>query len=149
LRPPLLDYGLKSALNELADNLMELSQDNIIIRVDLDPDNGRYDALIELYVFRIIQEACGNSIRHGQAQKILISGSLDSQQINLVVHDDGIGFMASQGLGLNNLIANEHFGLAGMVERAELIGAVLKITSEPKAGTVVQLILNLNGSKVP
>lgn len=148
LRPPLLDYGLEPALNELAENLMELSQDNVRILVELDPGDNRYDSLIELYVFRIIQEACQNSIRHGQAQKITISGSLESEQINLSVRDDGSGFNAGRGLALNDLIANEHFGLAGMVERAELIGADLKISSQPQKGTVVLFHLPINGSNL-
>ena len=69
--------------------------------------------------------------------------------MDLCVQDNGAGFNVSQGLALNDLIANEHFGLAGMVERAELIGANLRFTSDPGSGTKVYLSLTLSGTVLP
>jgi signal transduction histidine kinase len=140
LRPPLLDYGLGPAFDELAENLMERSNDKVDVKVDLQSNGNRYESLTELYLFRIIQEACENALHHGQADTISISGRLDPQQIDLLIEDNGLGFEAKKGLELNNLIANEHFGLVGMVERAKLINAEIHLDSAPNAGTRIRII---------
>jgi signal transduction histidine kinase len=96
--------------------------------------------MTELYLFRIIQEACENALQHGQADTILISGRLDPQQIDLLIEDNGIGFDAAESLELSNLIAKEHFGLVGMVERAKLINAEIHLDSAPGAGTRIRIL---------
>ena len=140
LRPPMLNYGLKSALEELADNLMERSKETVSVMVGLQSDGSRYPSEVELHLFRIIQEACENALRHAQAKSIKISGSLNAQEINLHLQDDGIGFYPGEALDLDTLIAKKHFGLAGMVERAAIIGARVGIESGSKEGTRLQII---------
>jgi two-component system sensor histidine kinase DegS len=140
LRPPLLDYGLGPAFDELAENLMERSNDKVKVKVHLISNGNRYESLIELYLFRIAQEACENALHHGQAETISISGRLDPQQIDLLIEDNGIGFEAAESLELNNLVAKEHFGLVGMVERAKLINAEIQLDSAPNAGTRIRII---------
>jgi len=56
------------------------------------------------------------------------------------VQDNGSGFDTKEMLNLDALQANNHFGLSGMFERAELIGAEIRIESEPAAGTSVRII---------
>jgi signal transduction histidine kinase len=92
---------------------------------------------MEQHLFRIVQEACGNALRHAQAENIQISGEIDSDIVNLDIADDGSGFKPQAELG--NLIANRHFGLAGMMERARLIGAEINIKSSPDWGTRVHI----------
>jgi len=140
LRPPLLDYGLGPGFDELAENLMERSNDKVEVNVHLQSNGNRYESLTELYLFRIIQEACANALQHGHADNITISGRLDHQLIDLLIEDNGIGFDAASGLDLNNLIAKEHFGLVGMVERAKLINADIHLDSAPNAGTRIRII---------
>jgi signal transduction histidine kinase len=133
LRPPMLSYGLKLAIEELADNLMERSKDTVNVITDLQTeDEIRYAENIEQHLYRITQEACENSIRHANAANIRISGTLNPQKAFLKIEDDGTGFDAQ--LELTSLIANSHFGLAGMVERAHLIGADINIQSSPNTG---------------
>jgi two-component system, NarL family, sensor histidine kinase DegS len=55
------------------------------------------------------------------------------------VEDDGIGFDAGANLKLDNMLVGKHFGLAGMHERASLIGAEVHVYSKPGMGTRVQL----------
>ncbi|MFZ5922909.1 MAG: GAF domain-containing sensor histidine kinase [Chloroflexota bacterium] len=141
LRPPMLNYGLEPAIRELADNLMERSQDTLPIRVDLQTDGSRYPLKTEMHLFRIVQEACENSLRHARAANVVISGRLSSTEIALVLQDDGVGFNAGEGLQLESLIANKHFGLAGMIERAAIIGAEVGINSQPGQGTVIRVAL--------
>jgi signal transduction histidine kinase len=139
LRPALLDYGLKPAFEELADNLMERYGDAVQITILLETNGSSYGKDVEQHLFRIVQESCMNSMRHGKPKQITISGHLDSDKIQLEVSDDGIGFELGGKLNLNLLLANHHFGLAGMIERGALIGADIKIASLPKRGTLVQI----------
>lgn len=139
LRPPMLNYGLKPAIEELADNLMERSVDTVSIVVNVQADEQRYPENIERNVYRIVQQTCENSLRHGKARKISIDGSLNDQEIELRIEDNGIGFDIKQGFELDDLLANKHFGLAGMIERGMLIGGSVNIDSAPNTGTRIRL----------
>ncbi|NOY97931.1 MAG: hypothetical protein GXP40_01845 [Chloroflexi bacterium] len=139
LRPPMLNYGLKPAIHELADNLMERSKDIMRVTVDLRTDESRYPEKTELHLFRIVQEACENALRHAKARNITITGILFSQEIDLSLKDDGVGFDAEENLQFDVLIANRNFGLVGMIERAAIIGANVTINSLPRSGTHVRI----------
>lgn len=139
LRPAFLTYGLKSALEELADNLMERSGDSIQVTVRVQSAEDRPSQEVEQHLFRIIQEACANALRHSKATEITISGNIDSRAAGLAVQDNGTGFDLQRQLDLNNLLADNHFGLAGMIERAKLIGAAVEIESIPQTGTCVTI----------
>jgi signal transduction histidine kinase len=137
LRPPMLMYGLAPAINELADNLMERSGDRVSIKVEIQTGEERLPQNMEQHLFRIVQEACENSLRHAQPKNITIRGVLTSQKMDLTLEDDGKGFEPQLDLG--NLIANNHFGLAGMLERALLIGAEIDIRSSQNTGTNINI----------
>lgn len=146
LRPPMLSYGLKPAIEELADNLMERSKDAVNVVTDLHTeDETRYAENIEQHLYRIVQEACENAMRHAHAANIRISGTLNPQKTILKIEDDGAGFDAQ--LELTSLIADNHFGLAGMVERAHLIGAQINIQSSPNTGTRIEIAWADNAEK--
>lgn len=138
LRPPMLMYGLVPALNELADNLMERNGDRVNIEVNIDGRNERLPQNMEQHLFRIAQEACENSLRHAQAKNIHIGGEISSRKLDLHIADDGAGFEPQTEL--DNLLANRHFGLAGMVERAQLIGAQFNIASKRESGTKIRIV---------
>ena len=148
LRPPMLMYGLKPAIIELADNLMDRSGDKVKIKVDLEVSGERIPERIEQHLIRIVQEACENSLRHAEANSIFIYGSLTSEKVDLNIQDDGKGFDADSKLELDNLLANHHFGLSGMTERAALIGAKIKIHSGPHTGTRIHLTWSNNHGKI-
>jgi signal transduction histidine kinase len=139
LRPPMLAYGLKPAIDDLAEKLVERSTDSANVVADLQTDETRYPLQNELHLFRIVQEACENALRHAHAKNIKVSGTLDAQEIRLDLEDDGIGFEAGENLQLDTLLANKHFGLAGMMERAAIVGAEIKIESKPDEGTRIQV----------
>jgi len=141
LRPPSLTYGLKFALEGLADHLSERHHDKIRILADLRMDGTyRYPEVVENNVYRIVQEACENALKYARASSITITGELLEGEINLEVMDDGIGFATEINLPLDNMVANKHFGLAGMHERADLIGAVVRINSKPGQGAKVGVV---------
>ncbi len=89
-----------------------------------------------LHIFRIIQEAVGNAIKHGLASNVFIQFSELEGQFIIGIEDDGQGFNAnSQNAGL---------GLKHMKARATYINAELGIQSNPNQGTYVQLIIKLS-----
>ncbi|MCB0182546.1 MAG: histidine kinase, partial [Anaerolineae bacterium] len=64
----------------------------------------------------------------------------------ILVEDDGIGFATKQQLELSQLLADKHFGLVGMFERAAIIGADLAVASFSGEGTRVSVIWNASAS---
>jgi signal transduction histidine kinase len=136
LQPTMLNYGLQPALDELADNIAALGT-GTKIKMELPPNEVRYAPVTELHLFRIAQQACQNALQHAQAKTICIRGRLEPGMGELVMEDDGIGFSGGDSIDLLGLLANKHFGLAGMYERAALIGANMKIETSPGKGTRV------------
>jgi signal transduction histidine kinase len=141
LRPAMLTYGLRPALEELVDELLERTDDSIEILLDFQGSEARYDSQVEQHLFRILQQACENAIQHAQAKTILIRGELEQEHLSISVTDDGVGF-AGNSLTLDHLLIQRHYGLVGMYERAALIGAELKIDSAPGVGTQVNVNWN-------
>ncbi len=139
LRPTMLAYGLRPALDELAEQLSERIPENTQIQIDFPYTDIRYDPHIELHLFRIVQQACENALRHSHARNIRIHGDLDPEEIQLIVEDDGVGFPIADSLDLSKLLRDGHYGLVGMYERAAIIGAELNVRSEPGGGTLVEV----------
>lgn len=137
LRPAMMIYGLHAALEELAEDLNDRAGNATNVQLDLPKSQGRYPERIEQCLFRIVQQACENALRHAHASMICIDGRLESQYAHIVVTDDGIGFAVDKQVDLTHLLANRHFGLVGMYERAAIIGAELHIDSTPDQGTQV------------
>jgi signal transduction histidine kinase len=141
LRPPMLVYGLKFALDGLADNLSERSHDTVQIISEIQTDGEwRYPEIVESNIYRIVQEACENASKYARAKSISISGELSPERINIKVTDDGLGFNTAVSLKLDDMLANKHFGLAGMRERADLIGAEIAFDSKPQQGTKIHVV---------
>jgi signal transduction histidine kinase len=142
LRPAMLNYGLSFAFKGLADELNDRLDGKPRFEVEIPPAGWRYAERVELYLFRIVQQACQNAVAHAECKTIRITGSLAQGEVNLLVTDDGKGFPSGSRIDLPELLAHKHFGLAGMFERAALIGASLKIESQPGQGS--QVVLNWN-----
>jgi signal transduction histidine kinase len=90
----------------------------------------------EQCIYRITDEALNNIARHAKAKTIRVHLSQDRDKTHLRVADDGQGFEAEAAN------ANGHYGLRGMRERAQLIGATLNVMSEPDQGTEIELIVS-------
>jgi signal transduction histidine kinase len=142
LRSAVLAYGLQLALEDLAEEL----QDNSLNRpqpaqvlLELSGDHSRYPEQVELHLFRIVQQACTNSLQHANPQTVLIQGDFQPGSIQLKICDDGSGFQTQHTLDLAQLLVNNQFGIVGMFERAMLIRAELTIDSDPGQGTQVNV----------
>lgn len=95
--------------------------------------SGREDDLTDEEAqafFRIAREALLNIERHASAQHVRFRMAFGTDRIDLSIRDDGMGFDPMS-------VSADHYGLMGMRERAEIIGAVLSIDSRPKGGTEV------------
>jgi PAS domain S-box-containing protein len=140
LRSPMLNYGLYAALEDLLDTLMDNPQAVEILTMDVPPSQARFDPSVELHLFRIIQQACENALQHAQAKSIHIYGLIAENRVEITVEDDGVGFMLGQEMDLAHILAQKHFGLVSMLERGKLIGAQIKLSSNPGAGTKVHVL---------
>jgi signal transduction histidine kinase len=141
LHPPMLDYGLYSALQALTEDLVQRAG-SVRVSLEVEPSPVRYERQLEQHVFRIVQQACKNTLRHASAAQLSITGQLAKERLKLLVSDDGQGFALDMGSDLVKLLEGRHFGLAGMSERAALIGARLDIHSQPGRGTAIAIEWN-------
>lgn len=133
LRPPALaPFGLGAALQTYL-NRFQQRHPAIRIEGDIEQDGQQLLEQTRLALFRICQEALSNAAHHSQAQKVQVKFSLDARQCTLEIIDDGIGFTLPNGW--MELAQQGHYGLLGMSERAESIGARLEVSSRPGAGT--------------
>lgn len=140
LRPPMLNYGLYPALSALADEISERIKDGPAVSLAMPEADVRYDPHVEQHLFRIVQQAVENALRHAQANTLTIRGQLEAGRVDLTIDDNGVGFAAGAQLDLTRLLSERHFGLAGMFERAALIGARMTIDSQPGRGTCIRVV---------
>jgi signal transduction histidine kinase len=127
------DFGLQAALEWHARDSMS----RYAIDVDLQTD-GRFDALPDKHrtcVYRVVQEATTNCVRHADAKKIQIRVSADDTQLHVRVSDDGRGLDTDQ--------PRRGFGLRGIEERVKELHGTMTISSEPSGGTTVLVTLPL------
>lgn len=93
---------------------------------------------VETNLLRIGQEAVNNAVKHAGAHRIEVGLNFETRKVQLSIRDDGRGFDPREQ------IADGHFGLLGMRERAEQIGGVLSIDSAPERGTQIAVEVPLN-----
>ena len=130
LRPSrFVEGGLEAALSWLG------SSTGVPVTVTADADLPRSGLLRpddEMNVYRVVQEALNNSIRHAQARSIRIDLTADASTVTVTITDDGIGFDAAKAI-------ERGVGLAGMRERAIVLGAQFELESTPGAGSRISL----------
>jgi len=115
------------------------------LKADIDI-GGIYRALassVENEVFRIVQEALANVVRHSGATRVAVGLRYHPNELTMTVSDNGSGFHATD----TTLSKKGHFGLQGMRERANQIGGTLNVESSPDSGTTVTLSVPLPNGK--
>ena len=129
LRPTALDdLGLKAAVGGLVEGMRAGDVD---ASLQADGDFSDLPDDVQLVVYRVAQEALSNAARHSGARRIEVGMRRRGAGAELVVSDDGRGFAFAE--------AEEGLGLAGMRERALLVGGELTVESRPAHGTTVRL----------
>ena len=135
LRPTALDdLGLVAAI---AGQVEQLARGEIDARFEADGDFSDLGDDAQLVVYRVAQEALSNAARHSGAGAIEVRLRRPDDGVELQVADDGRGFAFDEAEG--------GLGIAGMRERALLIGAELTIESRPNRGTTVRLNVPFSG----
>src|SRR6185437_3844601 len=94
----------------------------------------------EMTAFRVIQESLQNVHRHSRASRTWVSISASNVGLEVGIRDNGEGFRPAAAVSTSM----SGFGLIGMRERAEVIGARLEVESEPGEGTEIRLVIPVN-----
>ncbi|MCB0103198.1 MAG: sensor histidine kinase [Anaerolineales bacterium] len=137
LRPAHLDdLGLSATLRWYASRTHELT--GIGIRVDIDGDEPALDDAVKITIFRIIQEALNNVVKHSQATIANVKVHYQKDKTRIHVYDNGMGFNIKE---VEGRIGRISLGLAGMEERAALLGGGVTISSRPGYGTEVEAVI--------
>ncbi|MBN1312470.1 MAG: sensor histidine kinase [Anaerolineae bacterium] len=137
LRPPMLQHDLATALKALIEQMDTGTRPSFNFQFTCAEVNLPDDVAVA--VFRIAQEALRNAIRHADASEIEVRLTSYPDRLRLTVTDDGQGITGSLVPG--RFVEQGHFGLAGMRERAAMIGGKLEVQTAPDYGTVVVLEL--------
>ena len=136
LRPHTLDdLGLTAALERMTYEWQVRFKVPIDLAIIL--GDARLPEGVETALYRIIQETLTNVVRHAQAHSVSILVERRNGSVIAVIEDDGLGFEVSTSPGEN------HLGLLGIRERAELLGGRLTIESNPGQGTSVYVEIPL------
>jgi signal transduction histidine kinase len=131
LRPSMLDdLGLVPALRWQAREVARGSAVRVKVNAEGIPDELPDEQRTSVY--RIVQEALRNAMRHSRARTVQVNLVLKDNQIRVEVRDDGAGFDASQDKGM---------GIIGMEERVKALGGTFRVESTPGEGTVVTAVL--------
>ena len=136
LRPPLLDeLGLVPALRGFLETQARRSGLQVDARID--ESVGQLSPETEILVFRAVQEAVTNVIRHAEARTVEVEVRRREEGIRVRVKDDGQGFDVPRAL--EKALGGLHLGILGIQERVEAAGGSLRIDSSPGNGTEVDL----------
>ncbi|MDT8305354.1 MAG: GAF domain-containing protein [Anaerolineae bacterium] len=130
LRPAALDHlGLEAAVRQNAETMAE--RYGLTIKVAPFGIDARLPRNVETILYRIVQEALTNVVRHAGASRADIMVKTRRDKIVVMIEDNGVGFDPAQ------TVEGEHIGLLGMRERAETLGGSLAIESTPGKGTTI------------
>jgi len=131
LRPASLDHvGLEAALRQYSRS----AGSNLDLAVRFKArgmKNERLPTAVETALYRVVQEAMTNVVRHARATRVDVLLQRRGDRVMVMVEDDGIGFE------LDQVQRGDHLGLLGLWERAEALGGTLTVESAPGAGTTV------------
>jgi two-component system, NarL family, sensor histidine kinase DevS len=128
LRPKVLDdFGLVAALERLVETVSERSGIEIHLEARLGPD--RLPELVETTLYRLVQEALTNVVKHAQARRVSVLLVRRAGSATAVVEDDGVGFDVEEA-------RPDGLGLPGMQERVGLLEGTLRVESSPSGTTV-------------
>ncbi len=139
LRPLILeDLGIAAAVQFVSDEL-EDQMPGCSVHCEIIGREQRLEPDVEITAFRIIQQALNNVRMHAPySTSVEVSLTFEDKGIAAVVQDDGPGFTV---VDTEELVRQGHLGLAGMQERASLLGGQVEVASSPQAGTAVTMRL--------
>ncbi len=135
LKPMSLDdIGLSVTVERFASRLMDLNNINVVVHSNA--ETMEIHPVIKLTLFRIIQEACNNVIKHAKATIINININYEEHKVTVVIIDNGSGFVINETHSEEQGHSSS-FGLSIMKERISLLSGKVEIKSEKGSGTTV------------
>jgi signal transduction histidine kinase len=144
LRPPLLDeVGLGPALRALVEAHVDPAAS--LMTIDVPERLPRLAPPIELAVYRVVQEAMANVVRHAEATRLSVAARIEDGVLAVWVIDNGRGFRPEQVIAAEQ----SHLGLVSMRERAAFAGGRLEVESSPGRGTKLCLRVPTAGLTPP
>jgi PAS domain S-box-containing protein len=139
LRPPtIFSFGLENAIRSHAYDIQE-KHPNLEIHLSLAHDGQSLPDNVRLALFRVLQQALANVVRHAEATEVRIHFSFDAEETHLEVTDNGKGFAVPDNW--IEFVRQEHYGLAGAAERVNALGGVFKVESKPGNSTTVRVTI--------
>ncbi|MCU6792954.1 MULTISPECIES: sensor histidine kinase [Paenibacillus] len=138
LRPMALDdLGLVPALRKFIQDYEEKTK--IRTKIELAGKEARLPSGMEVAIFRVVQEAFSNVLKHSQASHVTLELTYQQQMVKVTVKDNGIGFVVEQ---IDKKIdKGSHYGLMGMRERVELLEGRMEVESDVGAGAKVSMLI--------
>ena len=136
LRPPTIDsLGVNAAIQSFAQEWSKRTA--ISITLNLDPKIGRVSEVIELSIYRIVQESLNNISNHSSAsQAEIILERISPRALMITVSDNGEGL--DENIPISSYSKEGHYGLLGIGERVALLGGRLRIQNKPEGGLLIQ-----------
>jgi len=132
LRPTILDdFGLNAALTMLASNVSGRS--GLSVRLEAE-SVGRLPGAIETVLYRTVQEALNNVVRHAKATHAVVRLERSESEVCCTIRDDGVGFAGALG---QSPASPRGLGLLGIRERVAHVGGTVNIRTEPGRGTEI------------
>ena len=137
------DIGLEPAIQRLIDEWVQRS--NLRIDLDLALNGRRLPPEVEVNLYRVLQEALTNIVKHAGAGRVGVIATASPDGVVMIIEDDGKGFDPETV----NRGSSPHFGLLGMRERLALVGGSLEIETAPGSGTTLIIRAPLKGPIMP
>jgi two-component system sensor histidine kinase DegS len=138
LRPMALDdLGLVPTLRKFVQDFEEKAK--IRTTFDVKGRETRLPSGMEVAIFRLVQEAFSNVLKHSQATFVAVEASFLKDEVKLLIVDNGVGFNVEQME--TQLVSENHFGLLGMRERLELLEGRMELQSERDSGTKITMYI--------
>jgi PAS domain S-box-containing protein len=136
--------GLSAALRAMIRNFSEKT--GIPIQFDVDALDKAFPANTQIVLYRIFQEALTNIYKHARAKTVRIMASHRDDAISIEIQDDGRGFDPCR-YHMSEPAEGRGMGLSALELRAQMIGADLKISSQPGQGAQINLLVPINDKR--
>lgn len=139
LRPPAIsNFGLEKAIRSYVEDFHE-KHPNINLHLSLAQDRQLLPENMRLTLFRVLQQALVNVVRHSRASEVRVRFSLDAEEARLEVTDNGTGFRVPPSW--MSFVRQGHYGLAGAAERVNALGGILLVESQPEQSTTITAVI--------
>ena len=130
-------FSYISLLNNLINEQNELKVTHFLIEIDSTVAWENITGLVKITIYRIVQEALQNVIKHAEAKVCRIEiTNFENKELHLTIEDNGVGFDSTK-------IENKGIGLKNMNDRAKTLSSKLKVTSDLGTGTKIEVVFKI------